>query len=442
MRHTDSLMRVLVMCLAVSFFAILGCAGGSTSTPPPPPTPTPTPIPTPTPTPNPTPTPTRAITALQNCKSDGTGCLDGVVTVSANTIAAATIHLKFTTANGTSTDTVVGPSNWLLQLVSQTATQILVAATPGTTQQSFVEKAFKVCDSGGNNCSAPANILIVGNGNNLAQCPDGTMYLFDLGSLSRFNADGSLNASIPLPTGAGGFQTIACDGSGNAVIQESTYSPSGTVIGVATPDSNGLAMGTAASGPTAYLARQDSNMLSSFATATFNPTVTSASVPAAVPWLLETNGTNVLALLVDPGSICNFSTGLVMQGSCLTTGFTAQSALPNGSLLVRLALTSPTTGAALSGPDKKLVFFSFSTTGSVALVEAVTLTGAVTPIALATDATGVVVGFRDGSLVHVDSAGNVSPLTSVFTIPPVGLRLCGANLCGGFNGAVETHPNH
>jgi hypothetical protein len=267
------------------------------------------------------------------------------------------------------------------------------------------------------------------------------MYLYDLGNISHFKADGTLNNSFSLPTGVGGVQTVACDGSGNLIVGTSTYSSTGTVIGLAGGDANGASMGTAAFGSTGYLARQNANDLSSFPTATQNASLTSGTTPTSVPWLVEANGTNELVLFVDAGSICNFSAALVMQGSCLSTGFTAQSALPSGSLLVRLVLTSATTGVALSGPDKKLVFFSFSATGSVTLVKAVTLTQQSTPIAVTADPTGVVVGFRDGSFVHVDSTGTVTTLTSAATVPPVGLRICGTNLCVGFNGAVETHPN-
>jgi len=198
--------------------------------------------------------------------------------------------------------------------------------------------------------------------------------MLDLGTVSKFNADGTAAGSFSIGSGIGGAATIASDGSGNAVVDFSTYNSIGALVGSTNNDGNGPFMGTAANGTTGCTTRQSANLLSCFTTADLTATLRSSVATGEQPWLVEmlnlpilsTSELDAIVFYRQTTELRRYSTvDMAMKGTALTTtGVTPKSQLPVGVGVWRLVVfrsgLAARTGVFLSQVDGLLVFFDIN----------------------------------------------------------------------------------
>jgi hypothetical protein len=379
-----------------------------------------------------------------------------VVTVDANTLSAGRIVVTLNATGVIASDTFkVTPALPILgsQFVNGNLVVTVGFDTPHQTDGEF---SFQICAPDGTACSPPADLILAPNQNALTVAPSGSFVMLDLGTVSRFNPDGTAAGSFSIGSGAGGVSTIASDGSGNTVVEGTTYNASGTAIGLVTDDGNGGAMGTGASGTTGCITRQSANLLSCFTTAQLATPMRSTATTGAEPWLTElvnlpsgaATELDAVVFYRQSAELRRYSTAtMAMQGTALPTlGVTPKSQFPVGVGMWRLVVfrSGPAQGAGalLSEADNLLIFFDIS---SMTELRRVTLPGAAA-VNLAADQThgAVIVPRVDKTFLRVDVAtATPAALTAQSPFPAMGLAVSseGTKLFVGRRGQLVVLAN-
>jgi hypothetical protein len=380
-----------------------------------------------------------------------------VVELDANTPSAATMNITLGVTGVIAGDTLkMTPTVPILGTQFVNANQIVMTVGFGTPHQSDGEYAVQICTPDGVACSNPMNLMLAPNQNALTISPSGSLLMLDLGTVSKFNPDGTAAGSFSIGSGIGGAATIASDGSGNAVIGGSTYNSSGTLVGSVNNDGNGPTLGTDANGATGCVTRQSTNLLSCFTTASLTATVRSTTASGEQPWLVElltlpvasTSELDAVVFYRQTTELRRYSTvDMSMRGTALTTtGVTPKSQLPVGVGVWRLVVfrsgPAVNTGALMSEVDGLLIFFDLT---SMTELRRVALTGG-PAVNLAADETHgtVIVAKADKTLLRVDVAtATPTPLVSQTPFPAMGLIVSqdGTKIFAGRRGQLAVLPN-
>src|SRR5882724_3154239 len=321
-----------------------------------------------------------------------------VVAIDSNTPSADIMNITLGVTGVIASDTLkITPTLPILGSQFVNSTQVIITVGFDTPHQSDGEYAVQICTPDGVACSNPVNLILTPNQNALTISPSGSLFMLDLGTISKFNADGTAAGSFSIGSGIGGAATIASDGSGNAVVGFSTYNSSGAFVGSTNNDGNGPFMGTDANGTTGCITRQSANFLSCFTTADLTATLRSSAASGEQPWLVEllnmpvlsTSELDAVIFYRQTTELRRYSTvDMTMKGTALvTTGVTPKSQLPVGVGVWRLVVfrSGPAirTGALLSQVDGLVIFFDIN---SMTELRRVTLTG-VPAVNLAADET-------------------------------------------------------
>jgi hypothetical protein len=380
-----------------------------------------------------------------------------VVELDANTPSAATMNITLGVTGVIAGDTLkMTPTVPILGTQFVNANQIVMTVGFDTPHQSDGEYAVQICTPDGVACSNPMNLMLAPNQNALTISPSGSLLMLDLGTVSKFNPDGTAAGSFSIGSGIGGAATIASDGSGNAVIGGSTYNSSGTLVGSVNNDGNGPTLGTDANGATGCVTRQSTNLLSCFTTASLTATVRSTTASGEQPWLVElltlpvasTSELDAVVFYRQTTELRRYSTvDMSMRGTALTTtGVTPKSQLPVGVGVWRLVVfrsgPAVNTGALMSEVDGLLIFFDLT---SMTELRRVALTGG-PAVNLAADETHgtVIVAKADKTLLRVDVAtATPTPLVSQTPFPAMGLIVSqdGTKIFAGRRGQLAVLPN-